>query len=102
MTARALRFYEDKGFIEPARAGQARTYSEQDRLDVQLLTLGRKADVPLKVLSKILETSSEVARYQALKKAILARADALKKAADVTLECAEVAGRRGDKAPFNR
>jgi len=31
VTARALRFYEDKGLIAPVRQGTARIYSKQDR-----------------------------------------------------------------------
>ena len=31
VTARALRFYEDKGLIAPIRQGTARIYSKQDR-----------------------------------------------------------------------
>ena len=31
VTARALRFYEDEGLIEPARIGLSRVYSQRDR-----------------------------------------------------------------------
>lgn len=31
VTARALRFYEDEGLIEPSRSGLARVYSKRDR-----------------------------------------------------------------------
>ncbi len=31
VTARALRFYEDKGLISPQRAGKARVHTHRDR-----------------------------------------------------------------------
>ena len=39
-TPRALRFYEDKGLISPARDGMNRVYSYKDRARLQLILRG--------------------------------------------------------------
>ncbi len=40
ITLRALRFYEDKGLISPARDGMNRVYSYKDRARLQLILRG--------------------------------------------------------------
>lgn len=41
-TARALRFYEDKGLLNPARKGQTRVYTSRDRARLKLILRGRR------------------------------------------------------------
>jgi len=41
MTARAIRFYEDKGLITPPRAGTTRVYSAHDRARMILILRGK-------------------------------------------------------------
>ena len=41
-TARALRFYEDKGLLTPARKGQTRVYDARDRARLKLILRGRR------------------------------------------------------------
>jgi len=42
LTPRALRFYESKGLLSPAREGRGRIYTETDQRHVQLILKGRK------------------------------------------------------------
>ena len=51
-TARALRFYEDKGLLDPARKGQTRVYSSRDRARLKLILRGRRIGF---TLAEILE-----------------------------------------------
>jgi len=47
ITARAMRFYEDKGLLCPARDGQRRIYSRADRTRLKLVMRGRRLGWPL-------------------------------------------------------
>jgi DNA-binding transcriptional MerR regulator len=42
VTARALRFYEDRGLIQPRRAGQNRIYTRRDRARLILILRGKR------------------------------------------------------------
>src|SRR6476619_1475956 len=42
VTLRALRFYEDKGLLSPAREGMTRLYSAQDREHLKLILKGKR------------------------------------------------------------
>jgi DNA-binding transcriptional MerR regulator len=42
LTPRALRFYESKGLLSPAREGRGRIYTQADQRHVQLILKGRK------------------------------------------------------------
>jgi DNA-binding transcriptional MerR regulator len=53
-TPRALRFYEDKGLLEPARAGQNRVYSGRDRARLQLILRGRRVGLSLAEIGELL------------------------------------------------
>ena len=46
-TARALRFYEDKGLISPERDGMNRVYSYKDRARLQLILRGKRVGLAL-------------------------------------------------------
>lgn len=47
VTARTLRFYEDKGLLAPARKGQTRIYSSRDRAKLKLILQGKRIGLPL-------------------------------------------------------
>jgi DNA-binding transcriptional MerR regulator len=47
VTARTLRFYEDKGLLLPARKGQTRIYSVRDRAKLKLILQGKRIGLPL-------------------------------------------------------
>ena len=54
-TARALRFYEDKGLISPARDGMNRVYSYKDRARLQLILRGKRVGLALSEIGEILD-----------------------------------------------
>ncbi len=55
VTARALRFYEDKGLISPERKGQTRLYSPRDRARLQLILRGKRLGFSLTEIHEILD-----------------------------------------------
>jgi len=54
-TARALRFYEDKGLLAPARQGLNRVYSYRDRARLVLILRGKRVGLPLAEIREILQ-----------------------------------------------
>jgi DNA-binding transcriptional MerR regulator len=54
-TPRALRFYEDKGLLAPARQGLNRVYSYKDRARLQLILRGKRVNLSLAEIREILD-----------------------------------------------
>jgi DNA-binding transcriptional MerR regulator len=54
-TPRALRFYEDKGLLAPARQGLNRVYSYKDRARLQLILRGKRVNLSLAEIRDILD-----------------------------------------------
>lgn len=54
-TARALRFYEDKGLLSPARDGINRVYNYKDRARLQLILQGKRVGLSLAEIGEILD-----------------------------------------------
>ena len=54
-TPRALRFYEDKGLLAPARQGLNRVYSYKDRGRLQLILRGKRVGLSLAEIREILQ-----------------------------------------------
>lgn len=54
-TARALRFYEDKGLLTPARKGQTRVYGAKDRARLKLILRGRRIGFSLQEIQEMLD-----------------------------------------------
>src|ERR1700753_3896580 len=54
-TPRALRFYEDKGLLAPARQGLNRIYSHKDRARLQLILRGKRVGLALAEIREILD-----------------------------------------------
>jgi DNA-binding transcriptional MerR regulator len=54
-TPRALRFYEDKGLLAPARQGLNRIYSYRDRARLQLILRGKRVGLSLAEIREILQ-----------------------------------------------
>ena len=54
-TARALRFYEDKGLLNPARKGQTRVYDARDRARLKLILRGRRIGFSLQEIQEMLD-----------------------------------------------
>ena len=55
MTARAIRFYEDKGLITPQRAGTTRVYSARDRARMILILRGKRLGFSLSTIKEYLD-----------------------------------------------
>jgi DNA-binding transcriptional MerR regulator len=55
VTARALRFYEDKGLISPQREGLNRLYSYRDRSRLQMILRGKRVGLTLVEIREILD-----------------------------------------------
>jgi DNA-binding transcriptional MerR regulator len=48
VTLRTLRFYEDKGLLNPQRDGSTRLYTRRDKARLKLILLGRKVGFSLR------------------------------------------------------
>jgi DNA-binding transcriptional MerR regulator len=55
VTLRTLRFYEDKGLINPRREGATRLYSRRDRVRLKLIMLGRKVGFSLREVKQMMD-----------------------------------------------
>lgn len=55
VTARALRFYEEKGLIAPTRDGQDRLYSRRDRGRLRLVLMGKCVGFSLEEVKAMLD-----------------------------------------------
>ncbi|GAA6153755.1 MerR family transcriptional regulator [Pseudoteredinibacter isoporae] len=47
ITTRAIRFYEDKGLLNPGRRGQTRIYAPADRTKLKLILRGKRLGLTL-------------------------------------------------------
>ena len=54
-TARALRFYEDKGLLTPSRKGQTRVYTARDRARLKLIMRGRRIGFTLQEIQEMID-----------------------------------------------
>jgi DNA-binding transcriptional MerR regulator len=54
ITARAIRFYEDEGLLQPARAGRNRIYSRADRTRLKLTLRGKRLGLSLAQIRELL------------------------------------------------
>ncbi|PTM52939.1 DNA-binding transcriptional MerR regulator [Phreatobacter oligotrophus] len=55
LTARALRFYEEKGLLAPKRQGQDRLYSRRDRSRLRLVLMGKWVGFSLEEVKAMLD-----------------------------------------------
>ncbi len=55
VTARAIRFYEDKGLIAPTRNGQQRVFSPRDRARLRLILVGKRVGFSLAEIGEMLD-----------------------------------------------
>lgn len=54
ITTRAIRFYEDKGLLAPARRGQTRLYNHADRVKLKLILRGKRLGLSLEESGEII------------------------------------------------
>jgi DNA-binding transcriptional MerR regulator len=55
VTARTIRFYEDKGLISPQRAGSTRVYTARDRARMILILRGKRLGFSLREIKDYLD-----------------------------------------------
>ncbi|MBD0413273.1 MerR family transcriptional regulator [Oryzicola mucosus] len=55
VTLRALRFYEDKGLLNPRREGSTRLYTRRDQVRLKLILLGRKVGFSLREVKQMID-----------------------------------------------
>jgi DNA-binding transcriptional MerR regulator len=58
-TARAIRFYEEKGLLSPARVGQQRIYTRRERARLQLVLRGKSLGLTLREMREYLDLYGE-------------------------------------------
>ncbi|MFP5283582.1 MAG: MerR family transcriptional regulator [Actinomycetes bacterium] len=54
-TLRTIRFYEDKGMLTPRRQGQARIFTDRERVRLQLILRGRRLGFTLQETAHVLD-----------------------------------------------
>jgi DNA-binding transcriptional MerR regulator len=67
VTPRALRFYESKGLLSPARQGRGRIYTRNDQQHIALILKGRKLGFTISEISQMIAAEEGHASPQALK-----------------------------------
>ena len=55
VTLRTLRFYEDKGLLNPLRDGATRLYTRRDKARLKLILLGRKVGFSLRDVKQMMD-----------------------------------------------
>ncbi|OZS43542.1 MerR family transcriptional regulator [Photobacterium sanguinicancri] len=55
ITPRSIRFYEDQGLLSPARQGQQRIFSRQDRARLKLTLRGKRVGFSLSEMRELFE-----------------------------------------------
>ena len=55
ITPRTLRFYEDRGLIEPRRVGNARIYTKRETARMQLILRGKRLGFTLRDIQEFLD-----------------------------------------------
>lgn len=55
VTLRTLRFYEDKGLLNPKRQGMTRLYNRRDRARLKLVLMGKKVGFSLVEIKEMLD-----------------------------------------------
>ncbi len=55
VTARAIRFYEDKGLLSPSRAGATRVYTHRERARMMLILRGKRLGFTLRDIKQFLD-----------------------------------------------
>ncbi len=99
VTARTLRFYEDRGLIAPRRLGTTRVYTARDRARMVLILRGKHLGFSLREIAEYLDLydadPTQTEQLRKLKAAVASRIDRLQRqraALDETLaELLEIA-----------
>jgi DNA-binding transcriptional MerR regulator len=76
VTARTLRFYEDRGLLLPNRAGTTRVYTHRDRARMILILRGKRLGFSLREIKDYLDLYDADASQQEQVRALLRAANA--------------------------
>jgi DNA-binding transcriptional MerR regulator len=74
ITARTLRFYEDKGLIEPRRVGTTRIYTKREVGRMQLILRGKRLGFSLRDIQQFLDLYDADPQHVEQMRALAARA----------------------------
>jgi DNA-binding transcriptional MerR regulator len=74
ITARTLRFYEDKGLIEPRRVGTTRIYTRREVGRMQLILRGKRLGFSLRDIKQFLDLYDADPQHVEQMKTLAARA----------------------------
>ena len=55
ITTRTIRFYEDRGLINPRRAGQRRVYGSRDQVQLNLIMRGKRLGFSLEEIREMID-----------------------------------------------
>jgi len=96
VTPRAIRFYEDVGLLEPARAGRNRVYSQRDRTRLKLTLRGKRLGLSLQEVLQLVrmydseaDTAPQLTAFLAVLRAH--RAQLAQQLDDIRVMLAEIA-----------
>lgn len=76
VTARAIRFYEDRGLIAPRRAGTTRVFSQRDRARMILILRGKRLGFSLGEIREYLDLYDSDVTQRAQLALLLGKVDA--------------------------
>ena len=84
LTLRALRFYEDKGLLNPRRAGLTRLYDYDDHIRLRLILFGRRIGFTLSEMGQLISVweNGVGADVEILRKRFKEKLDGLEKKKD--------------------
>ncbi|MBT6272825.1 MAG: MerR family DNA-binding transcriptional regulator [Chromatiales bacterium] len=86
VTARSIRFYEDRGLLAPSRRGQNRVYSARDKVRLMLILRGKRLGFSISEIGEILDLydapNGEVGQLSHFVGKIRERRQALRKQAE--------------------
>jgi DNA-binding transcriptional MerR regulator len=100
ITPRAIRFYEDTGLLEPARAGRNRVYSQRDRTRLKLTLRGKRLGLSLQEILQLVrmydsaaDTAPQLQAFMAVLQAH--RAQLEQQLEDIQITLAEISHHEG-------
>jgi DNA-binding transcriptional MerR regulator len=105
VTARTIRFYEDKGLIAPQRAGSTRVYTARDRARMILILRGKRLGFSLREIRDYLDLydvdHTQAEQLRVLRSAVAKRLSSLReqhKALEQTIQELEDVQRQAEAA----
>lgn len=75
VTTRAIRFYEDKGLLDPQRVGTMRVYSRREVARLQLILRGKRLGFSLREIKEFLDLYDVDSLHLAQTRQLLARVE---------------------------